>query len=317
MGKDWSSVQDCIRASLGTDISLLNTVNLSLLSHSGKQLRPILTLLVAKACNSDVCREDTISFASAVELLHNATLLHDDVADQADMRRGCPTVRAMLGPSSSVLVGDFWLVRSLKLVLESRQDLHEKVLKMMSSTLSDLAEGEMFQLQKASTADTTFEDYLKIVYCKTSSIFSLACKCGALSVDAPARYMDAVEEYATYLGYAFQMKDDVFDYQERPQAGKPAGLDILEHKITLPLLKVLEQMSPEQEKQVRGMVTDGTGESRDRIVEMVRKAGGIQMALEASSLYCEKAVAALAPLPESQAKDSLIHIVRYAVSRDK
>lgn len=277
----------------------------------------MLSLLMAKACSSGNCTGDSIHFAASVELLHNATLLHDDVADQADTRRGFPTVRSLMGPSSSVLVGDFWLVRSLASILDSKKEHHDKALKLFSATLSDLAQGEMLQLQKASTADTTFEDYLDIIYRKTSSIFVCACRSGALSVDAPLEYMDAAGEYAKYLGYAFQMKDDIFDYQPQSQAGKPVGVDILEQKITLPLLVVMKEMTENERDGIRSKIRNITPGDRDEIIELVRSRGGLEKALAVSNEYCAKAVAALAPLPESKAKQYLEGLVDYVVNREK
>ena len=150
LGQDWTAVQDRITSSLQSDIDLLNATNSSILSNSGKQMRPALALLMARACSGGVKLSDdaTVRYAAASELLHNATLLHDDVADESDQRRGMPTVMSLMGPSVSVLVGDYWLVKAMELILGSSDSDH-KVIKIFSKTLSDLAEGEMLQLQKA------------------------------------------------------------------------------------------------------------------------------------------------------------------------
>ena len=148
LGVDWLAVQNRISSSLKSDIGLLNSTNDSILAHSGKQLRPMLTLLMAKACSGGMVTESTIAYAAASELLHNATLLHDDVADDSSQRRGVPTIMSLMGPSVSVLVGDYWLVKAMELILgEASSDT--RVIKIFSKTLSDLAEGEMLQLQKA------------------------------------------------------------------------------------------------------------------------------------------------------------------------
>ena len=167
LGKDWTAVQDRIASSLRSDISLLNSTNDSILSHSGKQMRPMLSLVMARACSGMPAVDATIRYAAASELLHNATLLHDDVADQSEQRRGVPTIMSLMGPAVSVLVGDYWLVKAVELVLgdpdgDSAGDM--RVIRLFSKTLSDLAEGEMLQLQKAQSGDTDEEDYLRIIY---------------------------------------------------------------------------------------------------------------------------------------------------------
>ena len=160
LGKDWEAVKEKIETSLMSDIALLNATNSSILSNSGKQLRPLLALLVARACSGHQISEATIRYAAAAELLHNATLLHDDVADNSDQRRGVPTIMSLMGPSVSVLVGDYWLVKAMEMILGSSEEDH-MVTKIFSKTLSDLAEGEMLQLQKAQNGDTVQDDYAR------------------------------------------------------------------------------------------------------------------------------------------------------------
>ena len=196
LGSDWTAVQELMTGVLQSDIALLNITNGAIMAHGGKQLRPMLSLLVSRAClrSADTyvpgqklspLPEVSKRYAAASELLHNATLLHDDVADGSDMRRGNPTVRSLLGPSASVLVGDFWLVRAIRLILgDSDSGCDPRVVRIFSRTLSCLAEGEMLQLQKAQTADTDYEDYLRIIYSKTASLFEAAAVTAAISVNA-------------------------------------------------------------------------------------------------------------------------------------
>ena len=162
IGADWIAVTERIASTLQSDIELLNSTNESILSHSGKQLRPLLAVLFARACASGTISEATVRYAASAELLHNATLLHDDVADDSDQRRGVPTIRSLMGPSVSVLVGDYWLVKAMELILGDG-DSDTRVIRIFSKTLSDLAEGEMLQLQKAQSGDTDETDYLKII----------------------------------------------------------------------------------------------------------------------------------------------------------
>ena len=249
LGKDWEAVKEKIETSLMSDIALLNATNSSILSNSGKQLRPLLALLVARACSGHQISEATIRYAAAAELLHNATLLHDDVADNSDQRRGVPTIMSLMGPSVSVLVGDYWLVKAMEMILGSSEEDH-MVTKIFSKTLSDLAEGEMLQLQKAQNGDTVQDDYLRIIYSKTASLFEAACVSAAISVNASEEYMTAARNYAVALGIAFQIKDDILDYSGTESVGKPLGVDILEQKITMPLLGAIAH-APAQESRIR------------------------------------------------------------------
>lgn len=319
LGSDWQAVQDCLVDTLNSDIDLLNKTNASILSNSGKQLRPLLSLVMARACSSDqLANSATIKYAAASELLHNATLLHDDVADESDQRRGKPTIYALMGPAVSVLVGDYWLVKAVQLVLDA-SDSASRVIRLFSKTLSDLAEGEMLQLQKAQSGDTDEQDYLKIIYNKTASLFEAACVSAALSVLASEQQMKAAVDYAVALGLAFQIKDDILDYDGTDLVGKPLGVDILEQKITMPLLGALGNVSAEEAARVRGMVSDILfhPEYRDEIVNFVRENGGVEYAKKRLQDYVDKAVSALAVMDDSQAKSYLIELAHYTAIRNK
>ena len=219
--------------------------------NSGKLLRPILTLLMAKACGNGEVNEDTRMLAAAVEMLHTATLFHDDVADESDVRRGAPTAMSVFGPVPAVLIGDFWLARAVGLIADST--CHEWGMRAFARTFSDLAEGEMLQQQKAFSCDTTEEDYLRIIYCKTASLFRLCAECGAKTVNASPACFEAASEYAKAMGIAFQIKDDIMDFQGG-DIGKPSGVDLKERKITMPLLGVLRS-TPDPQR-IRDMVKD-------------------------------------------------------------
>ena len=317
LGQDWTAVQERIASVLESDIALLNSTNSSILSQSGKQLRPMLALMMARACAGKV-EEGSVRYAAAAELLHNATLLHDDVADGSDMRRGKPTIMSLMGPAVSVLVGDYWLVKAMELILcDSKNDT--KAIKIFSKTLSDLAEGEMLQLQKAQNGDTVEEDYLRIIYNKTASLFEAACVTAALSVDASEEYMQAAKDYAVALGLAFQIKDDILDYDGTDSVGKPLGVDILEQKITMPLLGALRNVSEQEQARVRMMVKDivGKPELRDEIVAFVKANGGLEYSIIRLDEYVDAAVRSLDVLPASAEKDFLIQLAHYTAKRDK
>lgn len=313
LGDDWGRTQKLIRDSLDSDISLLNSTNESILAGGGKHLRPILVLLVARAC-AGVVNEDSIRIAAASELLHNATLLHDDVADDSSERRGHPTVLALLGSRASVLLGDYWLVKAVDCVVAS--SVLPQVIGMYSKTLADLAEGEMLQLQKAISGDTTEQEYLRIIYSKTASLFETVCVSSAVSSHAGKDVVEAVREYAVSLGMAFQIKDDILDYTGT-SIGKPTGVDIREQKITLPLFGAFAASSQEEEAGVRNMIRDidSHPEYCDTLVSFVVEKGGIDYAVSRLDEYVGKAVSALSGLDDSPAKEYLIKLAKYTADR--
>ena len=315
---DWQAVQERISGSLHSDISLLDMTNASILSNSGKQMRPLLTVLFARACSGGKTTDATVRYASASELLHNATLLHDDVADDSAQRRGVPTIMSLMGPSVAVLIGDYWLVKALDLILSDAPS-DTVVLKIFSKTLSALAEGELLQLQKAQNGDTVEEDYLRIIYNKTASLFEAACVSGVLSVSASEQYEAAAREYSIALGNAFQIQDDILDYDGTESVGKPLGVDVLEQKITIPLLGALSNVSEQEEKRIRGLVNDIVGhpEHRDEIVTFVKGNGGLEYSRMRLDEYVEKAVRALDVLPDSQEKTFLVELAYFTAKRDK
>ena len=317
LGQDWLTVQEHIASALESDISLLNSTNASILSQSGKQLRPMLALMFARACTGRAT-DAGIRYAAAAELLHNATLLHDDVADGSELRRGKPTVMSLMGPSVSVLVGDYWLVKAMELILQD-SDTDTTAIRIFSKTLSDLAEGEMLQLQKAQSGDTDEKDYLRIIYNKTASLFEAACVSAAISAGVSEDVVKAARDYAVALGLAFQIKDDILDYSGTESVGKPLGVDILEQKITLPLLGALNNVSGQKQAEVRGMVRDivGRPELRDDVVSFVKENGGLEYAKARLEEYVNEAVHALDILPDSREKEYLMELARYTAIRDK
>lgn len=298
---------------LGTEVELLSRVNRGIADNGGKMLRPMISLLVARSCGTP--GDDSIRYAAASELLHNATLLHDDVADKSSKRRGQPTVNALLGPSDAVLVGDFWLAKSVCAIMATRN--YKEIAELFSKTLTDLAEGEMFQLQKAGTADTDFKDYEKIIFCKTASLFVSAAVSAAVSVKAPEEYVEAAKEYAGCFGMAFQIKDDILDYSGGDELGKPVGIDIREKKITLPLLCALEN-SP-REKEIRSKVALAAEDESvvDEIRNFVLENDGTLKAAKILDTYVDRAVNAIKKLPASEARDYLCDVARYNSIREQ
>ena len=316
LGSDWYAVQDRIASVLQSDIALLNSTNSSILSQSGKQLRPLLALMFARACAGQAS-DASIRYAAASELLHNATLLHDDVADGSEMRRGKPTIMSLMGPSVSVLLGDYWLVKAMALILGDA-DCDVEAIRIFSKTLSDLAEGEMLQLQKAQAGDTDEEDYLRIIYNKTASLFEASCISAAVSVGADAGKIEAARDFAVALGIAFQIKDDILDYSGTEKVGKPLGVDILEQKITMPLLGALSNASEADAGRIRTLVSDivGNPQNRDEIVAFVKDNGGVEYAERRLDEYVAQAVKALDAFPDSYEKTCLETLAHFTAVRN-
>lgn len=312
--EDLDRVNDLMSRFLASDISLLDQTNRALRGRRGKQLRPMLALLTARACGG-ACNEDSIRFAAAAELMHNATLLHDDVADNSIERRGAPTVMSLLGPGAAVLLGDYWLVKAVGCILEASREA-ARALRIFAGTLSDLAEGELLQLQKASSADTTEEDYLRIIYSKTASLFVATALTAAISVGADPAREEAVRRYAENLGLAFQIRDDIFDYEENVHIGKPVGQDLQEQKITMPLIGALKA-APAEEQRIRTLVREMADhpENRQEVVDFVRTSGGMEYAWLRLDEYVKKAVAALGELPSGRDRDALEEMAHYVKER--
>lgn len=314
--EDLDKVNKLMGSSLSTDIELLDKTNRAILSHNGKQVRPVLTLLVARACSGGFVTDDTIKYAAAVELLHNATLLHDDVADDSPVRRGAPTVMSILGGRASVLLGDYWLVKGMENILASRNS-SDKVIRIFASTLTDLAEGELLQLQKAETGDTLEKDYSRIIYDKTASLFVASAAAGAISVSATEEKMSSARTYAKCLGVAFQIRDDIFDYEENAEIGKPVGLDLKEKKITLPLLGALAKAGEERGREIRRKLCriDDHPEYGGEIIEFVKSEGGIEYARKRLYEYVDNARIALRPFGNMQEVEMLGEIAEFTADR--
>ena len=306
-------VSTLLEASLRSDIALLDATNRSLLSQGGKLMRPMLSLLSAGACGG--INPDSVRFAAAAEMIHNATLLHDDVVDGAATRRGKPTVMSLLRSPASVLVGDYWLVKAIRCILDADR-YSERAIRLFAKTLSDLAEGEMLQLEKASSCDTTRADYLRIIYSKTASLFEASTLSGAVSADAPEEWTAALAGYARNLGLAFQIQDDILDYAGGAALGKPVGIDLREQKITLPLLCALDS-APEEEAEVRTLVGRISDEPvlADRVRAFVLDRGGVDQAVAEMRNYIDEAVSCLDELPPSAEKPYLADLARFVGER--
>lgn len=324
LAEDWTQFEQLFAQRLASRIPILNKVNEYLMERSGKQLRPMLCLLAARLCTGH-CSPGSISSAAASELIHTATLLHDDVADEADTRRGRPTVSALISPRASVLVGDYWLSRGVMALIE---DCGKDTFGDFAMCLNDLAEGEMFQIEKAAALDTDYDDYIYIISHKTASLFRAAVKTGAREAGASSEQIAALDEFAHHLGLAFQMRDDIFDYSPSLSLGKPTGVDIRERKITLPLLGAFENAGGAAVEAGDGVSSDkpstsGTaGSVRERIVadikserfdgvlQFVQQWNGLGYAQKVLEQETAQAVGALESFPDSPARQLLSDLAR-------
>lgn len=280
-------------------------------------VRPLLSLLSAKACASGNLSHTSRVCAATAEIIHTATLLHDDVVDESAYRRGKLTVNALFSPGASVLMGDFWLSRAIRLLIDNNCDY--KILRYFSKTIEDLAEGEMLQMQRAADGRTSFEDYINIISKKTASLFIASCCSSAVAQGASLMQEEALKEYAYRLGLSFQMRDDILDYSPTPEDGKDVGSDLSERKITIPLLCAFEN-APEQEKRIRELISDidiakkAYSEPNSTYIREIRdfvfSNGGVEKSKVVLREYIDAAKRALSPLPDSDSKESLISIAQ-------
>ena len=301
LGKAWTDFQRCFAESLESDIPLLDKTNQYLLGHGGKKLRPLFTLLIAKALRGD-CNERVVRCAAASELLHTATLMHDDVADNAPTRRGVPTMMTVYSPTTAVLLGDYWLSKAMDLIIDHPD---KRVLHIFSKCLADLASGEMLQLEKAEKADTTEDDYRRIIYCKTTSLFEACMVSAACSVEASEEEIERCRIYAWHIGQAFQMRDDMLDYSPELSIGKPTGQDILEKKITLPLFGLFEKAPRSVVREVRCRMKNPDAELVSDVFAWVRQYDAMSYAREKLDAEIRQAVEVLAAFPASPSRDYL------------
>lgn len=300
---DWERYKEVFAKSLDSQIPLLDYINNYILDNSGKQLRPMLCLLAAKAC-AGKCSDLSVYCAAASELLHTATLLHDDVVDESLLRRGKPTVNAFVSSTAAVLVGDFWLSKAIYHIIESE---NMSIIKIFRNCFEELSKGELFQMEKAKSLDTTIDDYYKIISYKTSSLFKATMLGGAHSVNANEEQLKAIGDYASHLGNAFQMRDDILDYSKSLNIGKPVGQDILDSKITLPLICLMENMDEIESQSIKKKLKRGR---KRYILNAVHKGGGVEQAQKILEKEANKAIESLNVIEDSQAKELLVKLAK-------
>ena len=295
-----------------SDLPLLSTIINYILRRKGKQMRPMMVFLTAKL--NGVFNERTYHAALTIELLHTATLVHDDVVDDSYQRRGFFSVNAVWKNKIAVLVGDYILAKGLLWSIEHRD---YDILDHICTSVRDMSEGEILQIEKARKLDITEEIYFEIIRKKTASLLATSAAVGTCSVTADSEVIERMRLFGEYAGMAFQIKDDLFDYQKSNLIGKPTGNDLREKKITLPLLYALSKAGGSDKSRILKIVRKRSKSAADirEVSEFVAAHGGFIYAEEVMRRYNEKAIAQLAGYPDSEVKSALIEYVNYITSR--
>ncbi|MCD6202016.1 MAG: polyprenyl synthetase family protein [Bacteroidales bacterium] len=294
--------------------SLLNIVTHFILRKKGKQMRPMFVFLTSDMLGGINPR--TYTAATLIELLHTATLIHDDVVDESFERRGFFTVNALWKSKVAVLTGDYLLAKGLLLTVKNKD---YDMLEIVSRAVRDMSEGELDQIQKTKKLNITEKDYFSIIRMKTASLFSACTECGAMAVTGDKTVMEAMRRFGEAMGIAFQIRDDIFDYQYNGMAGKPMGNDLKEKKLTLPVIYTLSQSSPAERMKLRSAIRRAGKDRRAvrEIIDLVNDKRGIDYAVMVMEEYKQKALAILKNFPDNQARHSLMQLAEYAVGRKK
>lgn len=301
------------KQAMKSKVPLLDRVTYYIVQRKGKQLRPMFVLLCAKLFGE--ISDKTYNAAALVELLHTATLVHDDVVDNSYYRRGFFSVNALWKNKIAVLVGDFLLSKGLLLSIDNN---HFDLLKIMSEAVREMSEGELLQMEKARRLDIKEEVYFEIIRQKTATLIASACACGAASAITEKDVIEKVRLFGEKIGIAFQIKDDLFDYGNH-EIGKPKGIDIKERKMTLPLIYALNKANSSDKKRIINIVKNENENPKkvDEVILFVRASGGIEYATEKMKNYRQQALDILAEFPENAAKKSLHDLVIYTTERMK
>jgi len=308
---DMQAVDQVIHQRLSSDVALVNQLSHYIVNSGGKRLRPLLVLLSAKAFNyqGDV----HYLLAAIIEFIHTATLLHDDVVDESDLRRGSETANALFGNAASVLVGDFLYSRAFEMMVDV-DDM--RVMQILATTTNVIAEGEVMQLMNVHDAETSEENYLEVIHCKTAKLFEAATQLGAILCCRDEKEVLAMAAYGRYLGTAFQLIDDVMDYSSNSeQMGKNVGDDLAEGKPTLPLIYAIQQGTPEQAALIKSAIEKGGYDKIDQVQAIIEQTGALLYTEKMARQQAELAIAELSCLPDSENKAFLENIARLSVYR--
>ncbi len=310
---DMNDVNQLIHAQMRSEVALVNQLGLYIVNSGGKRVRPMLAILAAKALG--YTGKDHITLATIVEFIHTATLLHDDVVDESNLRRGTPTANAEFGNAASVLVGDFIYTRSFQLMVGLGK-MH--IMQILADATNIIAEGEVLQLMNCNDPDTTEASYMQVIYSKTAKLFEAATGLAAIITNNDEATLNALNLYGMHLGTAFQLVDDVLDYNaDADQLGKNIGDDLAEGKPTLPLIYAMQHGNAHQTQLIRDAIEHSNGmEHLEEILSTLKQTNALEFTMQKAELEADKAIACLDFLPESEYKHALVSLARIAVDRD-
>lgn len=314
LSDDLKSFQKVFKSAMDSKVPLLDIVLRYIHKQKGKQMRPMFVFLSAHITGTP--KEATARAASLIELLHTATLVHDDVVDEAEKRRNLFSINALWKNKVAVLAGDFLLSKGLSLALAAKD---YEVLEIVSEATREMAEGELLQIEKARRLDIKEDIYFEIIRKKTATLISSCCAAGAASTNAEKEVVEKMKQFGEYIGIAFQIKDDIFDFQKTNAIGKPQGIDIKEQKMTLPLIYMLNHLSASERRKVIRVVKKyyNNPEKVSALVDQVNASGGIEYAEQQMNIYRDKALAILSEFPESKYHAAMIKLVNYTCERKK
>lgn len=306
------AVDQLIINELSSDVVLINQMSFYIVSNGGKRLRPMLLLLAAKALGG--VNDHHLILAAVIEFIHTATLLHDDVVDESELRRGRESANAVWGNAASVLVGDYLYSSAFEMMVRTG---NMRVMEILSKTTTAIAEGEVLQLLNCNNPETTEEKYLEVIARKTAILFSAATRLGAVIAGANSEVEERLAEYGQQLGVAFQLIDDALDYKAtKEELGKNLGDDLAEGKPTLPLIYAIQQGTKEEAELIINAIKNGEREAFNKIYEVVKRTQAIAYTEQKADEAAQKAIDALSVLPESEYKEALILLARFSVQRN-
>lgn len=312
IAREMEEFEPKFRASMKSNVLLLDKIMSYIVKRKGKQMRPMFVFLSAGTCGK--ISDATFRGASLIELLHTAALVHDDVVDEANYRRGYFSVNALWKNKVAVLVGDFLLTRGLMLSVENKDF---SLLSIVTDAVREMSEGELLQIEKSRRLDITEDVYYEIIRQKTASLIASCCAVGASSGGASEATVEVMRAFGEKIGMAFQIKDDLFDYGEQ-EIGKPVGIDIKEKKMTLPLIYALSKASWSDKRRIIHIVKNESEKPRKvkEVIEFVKKSGGLEYAVQAMNRYHQEAMVLLNDFPDTSYKHSLIQLVQFTIDRN-
>ena len=299
--------------SMYSKVALLNRITHFIVNRKGKQMRPMFVFLVAKLLGEGKVNERTYRGAAVIELIHTATLVHDDVVDDSNKRRGFFSINALWKNKIAVLVGDYLLSKGLLLSIENEDfDL----LKIISVAVREMSQGELLQIEKARNLDITEEVYYEIIRQKTATLLAACCAIGAQAIDAPPKEVEKMHRFGEILGMAFQIKDDLFDYGEQ-KIGKPTGIDIKDQKMTLPLIYTLNVVSKAEKRAMTNIIKNHNKDKKKilQLIVLVKEKGGFDFAISKMEAYRKEALELLFEFPKNQYRDALELMLNYVIER--